>query len=101
MCPGILRKSVHVSGNWAHKSRLLPVLGHFKLLVILAAGILIFEEDANGLRLAGMLLAFAGVVMYTTLKQGMASGFEKSSSVVKDVSGTSHQSGRVKGSQEI
>jgi hypothetical protein len=48
-----------------------------------------------------MLLAFAGVVMYTTLKQGMASGFEKSSSVVKDVSGTSHQSGRVKGSQEI
>ena len=56
------------------------VLGHFKLLVILAAGIFLFKEDANGLRLAGMLLAFFGVVMYTTLKQNLASGWEKSSS---------------------
>ena len=53
------------------------VLGHFKLLVILAAGILLFHEDANYLRLGGMFLAFAGVVMYTTLKQGIASGWEK------------------------
>lgn len=50
------------------------VLGHFKLLVILAAGILVFHEDANYLRLGGMFLAFAGVVIYTTLKQGIARG---------------------------
>jgi hypothetical protein len=59
------------------------VLGHFKLLVILAAGIFMFDEDTNGLNrtTAGMLFAFAGIVMYTTLKQGTASGWEKSSSL--------------------
>ena len=29
------------------------------------------------MRLGGMFLAFAGIVMYTTLKQNMASGWEK------------------------
>lgn len=53
------------------------VLGHFKLLVILASGIFLFKEDSNLVRLSGMLLAFAGIVMYTTLKQNMASGWEK------------------------
>lgn len=53
------------------------VLGHFKLLVILAAGIFFFREDANYVRLGGMVLAFAGIVMYTTFKQNMASGWEK------------------------
>lgn len=53
------------------------VLGHFKLLVILTAGIFLFREDVNPLRLAGMLLAFVGVVMYTTLMQNMPSGWEK------------------------
>ncbi len=51
--------------------------GHFKLLVILAAGIFLFHEDANWVRLAGMGLAFAGIVAYTTLKQGMHSGWER------------------------
>lgn len=51
--------------------------GHFKLLVILTAGIFIFHEDANWVRLSGMALAFAGIVSYTTLKQNMASGWEK------------------------
>lgn len=55
----------------------LQVLGHFKLLVILAAGIFLFREDANYVRLAGMLLAFAGIVSYTSLKQNMSSGWEK------------------------
>ena len=53
------------------------MLGHFKLLVILAAGIFLFREDANYTRLAGMLLAFAGIVSYTSFKQNMASGWEK------------------------
>jgi hypothetical protein len=53
------------------------VLGHFKLLVILTAGILLFKEDTNGVRLAGMGVAFSGIVAYTTLKQSMASGWEK------------------------
>ena len=77
------------------------VLGHFKLLVILAAGILIFEEDANGLRLSGMLLAFVGVVTYTTLKQGTNSGWEKSTSVVKNVSDTGGSSEGTEGSSEL
>ena len=51
--------------------------GHFKLLVILAAGIFLFHEDANWVRLLGMGCAFAGIVTYTTLKQNMASGWEK------------------------
>lgn len=85
MCPGILRFTYLVIGHTSPVSY--QVLGHFKLLVILAAGIFIFKEDANELRLAGMLLAFAGIVMYTTLKQGMASGWEKSSSVFKAASG--------------
>merc|ERR1712227_61940 len=38
------------------------VLGHFKLLVILAAGIFAFGEDTNSTRLCGMALAFAGIV---------------------------------------
>ena len=53
------------------------VLGHFKLLVILAAGIFVFGEDTNSTRLCGMALAFAGIVSYTTLKQNSKSGWEK------------------------
>ena len=55
------------------------VLGHFKLLIILAAGIFIFGEDSNSTRLCGMALAFSGIVSYTTLKQNLKSGWEKSS----------------------
>jgi hypothetical protein len=54
-----------------------PTTGHFKLLVILTAGIFLFHEDANWVRLSGMGLAFAGIVSYSTLKQNMASGWEK------------------------
>jgi hypothetical protein len=60
--------------------RLLQVLGHFKLLVILSCGILLFGEDTNPLRLLGMGLAFGGIVAYTTLKQNIASGWESTSS---------------------
>lgn len=45
------------------------VLGHFKLLVILTGGLLFNAEDSNPTRLLGMLLAFAGIVQYTNLKQ--------------------------------
>ena len=38
------------------------VLGHFKLLVILLFGVLFFGEDTNLFRLAGMALAFVGIV---------------------------------------
>ncbi|CAM9626862.1 unnamed protein product, partial [Choristocarpus tenellus] len=54
----------------------LQVLGHFKLLVILAAGICAFGESANLRRLMGMAIAMGGIVTYTTLKQGMSSGWE-------------------------
>lgn len=43
----------------------------------MAAGIFLFHEDANAVRLLGMACAFAGIVGYTTLKQTMASGWEK------------------------
>lgn len=56
---------------------LVQVLGHFKLLVILTAGIFLFNEDTNSVRLLGMCLAFIGIVAYTTLKQSTASGWEK------------------------
>lgn len=55
----------------------MQVLGHFKLLVILSAGIFCFHEDTNATRLLGMALAFGGIVMYTTMKQNTASGWEK------------------------
>jgi hypothetical protein len=48
------------------------VLGHFKLLLILACGVAFFGEDTNPLRLLGMAVAFGGIVAYTTLKQNMA-----------------------------
>lgn len=50
----------------------LQVLGHFKLLVILTAGIVFLGEDSNPWRLLGMALAFAGIVAYTTIKQKTA-----------------------------
>ena len=53
------------------------MLGHFKLLLILTAGIVFFHEDTNRIRLMGMALAFFGIVTYTTLKQNAASGWEK------------------------
>jgi solute carrier family 35 protein E3 len=45
------------------------VLGHFKLCVILLSGWLFFKEDMNSKKLMGTMLAFTGVVAYTTLKQ--------------------------------
>jgi len=45
------------------------VLGHFKLCVILLSGWLFFQEDMNSRKMFGTILAFTGVVAYTTLKQ--------------------------------
>ena len=53
------------------------VLGHFKLVVILSAGVLVFKEHASGERILGMLLALGGIITYTTLKQRLPSGWEK------------------------
>lgn len=52
------------------------VLGHFKLVVILAAGITMFKEEAEAMRLLGMALALAGIIGYTSLKRGLGSGWE-------------------------
>lgn len=60
------------------------VLGHFKLLVILAGGLLFNGEDTNSTRLFGMLLAFGGIVQYTHLKQNIGNNWVSSSSQKKD-----------------
>eukprot|EP00903_Cladosiphon_okamuranus_P010526 g9956.t1 len=52
------------------------VLGHFKLVVILLVGVAGFGEQSSPARLSGMALALAGIVGYTTLKQGLGSGWE-------------------------
>ena len=44
------------------------VLGHMKLLVILTGSVLIFHETITAKRLAGMVLAFVGIVYYTHVK---------------------------------
>jgi hypothetical protein len=72
------------------------VLGHFKLCVILLTGyailthpsryllylcwwitqnrFVVFGEDMNGVKIFGTLLAFIGVVTYSTLQQGLDNG---------------------------
>lgn len=52
------------------------VLGNFKLVMILTAGVLVFEEEAEPLRLLGTAFALASIVGYTTLKQGLGSDWE-------------------------
>ena len=44
------------------------VLGHFKLVLILISGVVLFGEDSNVVRLAGMALAFCGILAYTEIK---------------------------------
>ncbi|CAM9868979.1 unnamed protein product [Ectocarpus sp. 6 AP-2014] len=60
------------------------VLGHFKLVVILLVGVVGFGEQSSSARLSGMALALAGIVGYTTLKQGLGSGWEGHSSGSRD-----------------
>jgi solute carrier family 35 protein E3 len=45
------------------------VLGHFKLVIILVSGVLLFGEDSNVVRLVGMACAFCGILAYTEIKQ--------------------------------
>lgn len=52
------------------------MLGHFKLVVILTAGVTVFGESASPWRLAGMALALSGIVGYTALKRGLGDGWE-------------------------
>jgi solute carrier family 35 protein E3 len=52
------------------------VLGHFKLVCILASGFLFFEEEANATKLFGTALTFGGVLIYTHLQQNLKSGWE-------------------------
>ncbi|GMI26488.1 hypothetical protein TeGR_g8017 [Tetraparma gracilis] len=44
------------------------VLGHFKLVIILLSGVLLFGEDSNVVRLTGMAMAFCGILAYTEFK---------------------------------
>jgi len=44
------------------------VLGHSKLLVILTVGIVFFGDDTSNTRIAGMVLAVIGIIMYTHIK---------------------------------
>lgn len=52
------------------------VLGHFKVLIILCLGIVLFSEDQNRVRLVGMLLALVGIVSYTYAKQNVGRGWK-------------------------
>ena len=45
------------------------VLGHFKLVLILISGVLLFGEDSNPVRLSGMVMSFCGIVAYTELNR--------------------------------
>jgi|TARA_B110000305_G_C19003175_1_gene431389 solute carrier family 35 protein E3 len=45
------------------------VLGHFKLVLILISGVLLFGEDSNVIRLTGMVMSFCGILAYTELKR--------------------------------
>lgn len=45
-------------------------------MVILAVGIAMFDEHTEPFRLVGMALALTGIIGYTKLKQGLASGWE-------------------------
>jgi solute carrier family 35, member E3 len=47
------------------------VLGHFKLVLILISGVVIFGEDSNVVRLCGMVMAFVGILAYTEMKRKM------------------------------
>ena len=41
------------------------VLGHFKLVVILSSGVLVFGEDSNVIRLSGMVMSLCGIIGYS------------------------------------
>lgn len=73
------------------------VLGHFKLVVILAVGVIAFDESSSAMRLAGMALALVGIVDYTALKQKVGSGWEdrgvRSSGRCKDAVGADRSNG--------
>lgn len=45
-------------------------------MVILLVGVAGFGERSSPARLAGMALALAGIIAYTTFKQGLGSGWE-------------------------
>jgi len=45
------------------------VLGHFKLVLILIAGVVMFGEDSNVIRLTGMVMAFCGILGYSEIKR--------------------------------
>jgi hypothetical protein len=53
------------------------VLGHFKLVVVLAGGIVFFGGDVNPKRLAGMACTFIGVVIYSHLNQTISENWDK------------------------
>ena len=55
------------------------VLGHFKLVVVLAGGSIFFAGDTNPKRLMGMACTFIGVVIYSHLKQTITENWDKSS----------------------
>jgi len=53
------------------------VLGHFKLLVILAGGVMFLNGDKSPIVLLGMSLAFIGITAYTHLKQSITDSWKQ------------------------
>jgi solute carrier family 35 protein E3 len=52
------------------------ILGHFKLVVILSSGILLFGNKTNTKQCIGMASAFVGIVGYSHLKMFIQSGWD-------------------------
>ncbi len=72
------------------------VLGHFKLVLILISGVIMFGEDSNVIRLSGMVMAFCGILAYSELKRkGNAGG---SNVKVQQSSGSSEKVSLMSGS---
>lgn len=52
------------------------VLGHFKLVCILASGFVFFGESTNATKTLGTVMTFVGVLLYTHWQQNLQSGWE-------------------------
>ncbi len=49
-------------------------MGHLKTVIILAGGFLLFDEKMPAKKLAGVLLALAGIIWYSGQKMQKAAG---------------------------
>jgi multidrug transporter EmrE-like cation transporter len=60
------------------------VLGHFKLVCVLVAGVALFGEEINAMKFIGTLICLVGVLLYAHYKHGIASGWESRGKVSID-----------------